>query len=64
MIKKSFLLIIVAACAIFIDGTLTQDIFDYRLDSFSKWATFILVLGIFVSISWPKTVKNKKNSER
>ena len=64
MIKKSFLLIIVAACAIFIDGTLTYDIFDYRLDSFSKWLTLILVLGIFVSISWPKTIKNKKNTEK
>ena len=62
MIKKSFLLIIVAACAIFIDGTLTHDIFDYRLDSFSKWATLIIVLGIFVSLSWPKTIK--KNTEK
>ena len=63
MIKKKILLIIVAACAIFIDGTLTHDIFDYRLDSFSKWATLILILGIFVSISWPKTIK-KKNTEK
>ena len=62
MIKKSFLLIIVVACAIFIDGTLTHDIFDYRLDSFSKWATLIIVLGIFVSLSWPKTIK--KNTEK
>ena len=54
MIKRSFLLIAVASCAIFIDGTLTQDIFDYRLDSFSKWTTLILVVGILVSISWPK----------
>ena len=61
MIKKSFLLIIVVACAIFIDGTLTHDIFDYRLDSFSKWATVFLILGIFVSISWPKTNKNSKD---
>lgn len=61
MIKKSFLLIIVVACAIFIDGTLTHDIFDYRLDSFSKWATVLLILGIFVSISWPKTNKNSKD---
>jgi len=64
MIKKSFLLIIVAACVIFIDGTLTYDIFDYRLDSFSKWASLILVLGIFASISWPKTIKNKKYSKK
>ena len=63
MIKKSFLLIIVVACAIFIDGTLTHDIFDYRLDSFSKWATLILLLGIFASILWPKTIK-KKNTEK
>jgi len=63
MIKKSFLLIIIAACAIFIDGTLTHDIFDYRLDSFSKWATLILVLGIFLSISCPKSIK-KKNTEK
>ncbi|SVD28828.1 uncharacterized protein METZ01_LOCUS381682, partial [marine metagenome] len=33
-----------AACAIFVDGTLTHDILDYRLDSFSKWATLILIL--------------------
>jgi hypothetical protein len=62
MIKKSFLLIIVAACAIFFDGTLTHDIFDYRLDSFSKWATLTLILGIFLSILWPKTNHNKKNT--
>jgi hypothetical protein len=54
MIKRCFLLIVVASCAIFIDGTLTHDIFDYRLDSFSKWTTLILVVGILVSISWPK----------
>ena len=62
MIKKSFLLIIVAASAIFFDGTLTHDIFDYRLDSFSKWATLILILGVFLSILWPKTNQNKKNT--
>ena len=64
MIKKSFLLIIVVVCDIFIDGTLTHDIFDYLLDSFSKWATLILVLGIFVIISWPKTIQNKNNTEK
>ena len=64
MIKKSFLLVILVACAIFIDGTLTHDIFDYRLDSFSKWASLILVLVICVSISWPKTIQNKKNTKK
>jgi len=61
MLRKGFLLITVAVGAIFVDGTLTHDIFDYRLDSLSKWATFILILGIFVSICLPKT--NKRNKD-
>ncbi|HJN99726.1 MAG TPA: hypothetical protein QGF86_02575 [Nitrospinaceae bacterium] len=60
--KKIFLLLIVATFAIFIDGTLTHDIFDYRLDSFSKWATLILVIGIFVVIAWPETTKNNEKN--
>ena len=59
--KKIFFLIIIATFAIFIDGTLTHDIFDYRLDSFSKWATIILILGIIMSIAWPKATKNREN---
>ncbi len=62
MIKKIFSLTIMAACAIFVDGTLTHDILDYRLDSFSKWATVVLIFGIFLSISWPKTNKNNNDS--
>jgi hypothetical protein len=60
MIKRIFVLVILAACAIFIDGTLTHDILDYRLDSFSKWATLILVLGILLTISWPKNYQKKR----
>jgi len=63
MIKKIFSLTIMAACAIFVDGTLTHDILDYRLDSFSKWATVVLIFGIFLSISWPKTNKNNNDSK-
>ena len=61
MIRKSLLLVMIVAFAIFIDGALARDIFDYPLDSFSKWATVLLILGIFVSISWPKTNKNSKD---
>ena len=59
--KKIILLIIIAALAIFVDGTLTHDIFDYRIDSFPKWAIIILIVGIFVSIAWPKNTKNNEN---
>jgi len=62
-VKKLFLLIVITIFAIFIDGTLTHDIFDYRLDSFPKWATIILILGIFMSITWPKTHKNKEDKK-
>ncbi len=62
MIKKIFLLTITVACAIFVDGTLTHDILDYRLDSFSKWATVILIVAILLSISLPKTNKNNNDS--
>ena len=61
VMKKLFLLTVIIIFSIFIDGTLTHDIFDYRLDSFQKWATIILILGIFMSIAWPKTTKNKEN---
>lgn len=56
----------VAVAAIFVDGTLTYDIFDYRIDSFIKWVTLILVLGIFGAIAWAdstKTNEKKNNSE-
>jgi undecaprenyl pyrophosphate phosphatase UppP len=58
-VKKIILLIIIAVVAIFIDGTLTHDIFDYRIDSFSKWATIFLIFGIFVTLAWFKNGKNK-----
>ena len=57
--KKIILLITIAAMAIFVDGTLTHDIFDYRIDSFSKWATIFLIIGIFLSLAWSKNGKNK-----
>ena len=57
--KKIILLIIIAALAIFVDGTLTHDIFDYRIDSFSKWATIFLIIGIFLTLACSKNGKNK-----
>ena len=64
VMKKFFLLTVVTIMAIFIDGTLTHDIFAYRLDSFPKWATIALILGILVSIALPKTNKNKNLGEK
>jgi len=60
-VKKIILLITIVAFAIFLDGSLTHDIFDYRIDSFPKWAIIILIVGIFASIAWPKNTKNNEN---
>ena len=57
--NKMILLTLTAMCDIFIDGTWTHDIFDYRIDSFSKWATIFLIIGIFLTLAWSKNGKNK-----
>ncbi len=58
--KKFILLLIVTATAVLVDGTLTHDIFDYRIDSFTKGAVFILVLVICGSIAWADSAKSDK----
>jgi hypothetical protein len=60
-LKKFILLLIVTAAAVLVDGTLTHDIFDYRIDSFTKGAVFVLVLVICGSIAWADSTKSDKN---
>ncbi len=64
--KKFILLLIVTAAAVLVDGTLTHDIFDYRIDSFATGAVFILVLVICGSIAWAESAKSdkKENNSR
>jgi hypothetical protein len=59
-LKKIILLLIVTAAAVLADGTLTHDIFDYRIDSFTKGAVLILVLVICGSIAWADSAKSNK----
>jgi len=65
-LKKFVLLLIVTAAAVLVDGTLTNDIFDYRIDSFTKGAVFMLILVICGSIAWADSAKNgkKENNSR
>lgn len=54
---KWILLLILSALALLLDGTLSYDIFDYRLDSFTDWFGLFLVVIIFVAIIWTEPAK-------
>ncbi len=55
--KKLVLLLILAALALLLDGTLSFDIIDFCLDSFTDWFGFFLVVIIFVIIAWAESPK-------
>jgi hypothetical protein len=56
-LKKAVLLLILAALALLFDGTLSFDILDFRLDSFTDWLGFFLAVVIIVSIAWAESPK-------
>jgi len=60
-LKKLILLLILAALALLLDGALSFDILDFRLDSFTDWFGFFLVVVIFVAIAWVES--HKKNNK-
>ena len=64
--KKIFILLIITVLALAFDGTLSKDIFDYQLSSFTDWLTAILIIAILLTIAWAdptKSVDNKNISE-
>lgn len=66
VLKKFAVFLIVAATALILDGMLTYDIFDYRIDSFAQWMTLLLIIAILGAIFWADSAKNneKKNNSR
>ncbi|VAX31046.1 hypothetical protein MNBD_NITROSPINAE05-1069 [hydrothermal vent metagenome] len=56
--KKTALLLTLAVLAMLFDGTLSFDILDFRLQSFSDWLGFFLVTIIVVIIAWAESPKN------
>ncbi len=60
-LKKVFILLIIAVLALAIDGTLSKDIFDYQLSSFTDWLTAILVIAILLTIAWADSAKSDDN---
>ena len=55
--KKIFILLIVTILALAFDGTLTKDIFDYKISSFTDWLLIIMIIAILVTIAWADSTK-------
>ena len=60
-LKKVFILLVIAVLALAFDGTLSKDIFDYQLSSFSDWMTAILIIAILLTIAWTDAAKSDDN---
>ena len=57
VLKKGVLLLILALLALLFDGTLSYDILDFRLETFSDWLGFFLVVIIVVTIAFAESPK-------
>jgi hypothetical protein len=62
-VKKIFILLIIAVLALAFDGTLSKDIFDYKLSSFTDWLTAILIISILLTIAWADSAKSDYNKD-
>jgi hypothetical protein len=56
-LKKAALLLLLAVLAMLFDGTLSFDILDFRLRTFSDWLGLFLVVIIIVTIAWAESPK-------
>ena len=57
--KKIIALLILPFVYIAIDGTLTYDIFDFKMDTPFKWFSFLIILALVLAIY---AVDDKKTS--
>jgi hypothetical protein len=48
--KKIFALLVLPFVYIAIDGTLTYDILDFKMDTPFKWFSFLIILGLILAI--------------
>ena len=62
-LMKISILLIIAVLALAFDGTLSKDIFDYKLSSFTDWLTAILIISILLTIAWADSVKSDYNKD-
>ena len=58
--KLSFLLIIVVI-ALIIDGVLTYDFLEYKIDTLGEWLAVGLILAIIGTIYWAEESKKGEN---
>jgi hypothetical protein len=64
VLKKAILFFILVVVALLLDGTLSYDIFDLRMLSFTGWLALLLVVIMCGTIGWADSAKkNKKESK-
>tara|TARA_B100001123_G_C14448033_1_gene685397 strand:+ start:170 stop:457 length:288 start_codon:yes stop_codon:yes gene_type:complete len=49
-LKKTIAVVVLPLVYIVIDGTLTYDIFDFKMDTPFKWFVFLIILVLFLAI--------------
>ncbi|MFQ5673920.1 MAG: hypothetical protein ACE5G9_12600 [Nitrospinales bacterium] len=59
--KKFSLLLSVVVLTLIIDGVLTYDIFEFKIDTFWEWLTLGLILVVIGTIYWVETGKKNDN---
>jgi preprotein translocase subunit SecG len=60
-LKKLFFLILFIATLLAVDGSLTYDIFDYRVGTLSKILAVFIVIFIFVCIGWADSSQKRED---
>ncbi|MEC7640682.1 MAG: hypothetical protein VYC17_00860 [Nitrospinota bacterium] len=60
MKKFSFLLVIVVI-ALVVDGILTYDLLEFKIDTLSEWLAVGLILAIICTIYWAEANKKSDN---
>ncbi len=60
-LKKILFLICVIAILLAIDGTLTHDFFDYRVDTLPKLLGLLILIFIIAGIGWADSSKKHED---
>ena len=61
VLKKLLFLILIIAILLAVDGALTYDIFDYRVDSLPKLLAVLILIFIFAGIAWADSSKKHED---
>ena len=59
--KKLFFLLIIVSFILVIDGGLTYDFLEFKIDTLGEWLTFGLTLSIIIIVYWAEVSNNDES---